>query len=102
MKPYHKGWIPCPYTSLFFLEPQCIQRHFYFLCRELFISALKASGSGAAIKVLIEKMKSNDISALEAANIFTTFKANVESPAIIPELVVRRPSLCNDETRQSV
>lgn len=59
-----------------------------FLSRELVISALKASGSGACIKVLLQKIREGRISPIETANIFVSMMSNVANPAIISDLIV--------------
>ena len=54
----------------------------------LFIDALATSGSGAAIEILLEKIKSKTISPTRAASILMTFNNVLVQPGVIPDLIV--------------
>ena len=53
-----------------------------------FIDCLAASGSSTAMKVLIEKMKSGEISSERSGSIFLTLTNHLSSPIAIPEITV--------------
>lgn len=55
--------------------------------KQVLADALAASGSQQAVKVLLEKMQSKDISAFRAASILTTLPNNVLTPVLVKDLI---------------
>ena len=54
----------------------------------LIIDAFAASGSGPAVKVLMENIKNKKITNERAATVFMTLANNLNAPALVKDIVV--------------